>query len=58
MSAVLSLEDDALFCSAVLKTRDHIFTLKRCGLCRELNDNHLTGRIPPELGKLTDLFDL
>lgn len=27
-------------------------------LCRELNDNLLTGHIPPELGKLTDLFDL
>lgn len=27
-------------------------------LCRELNDNHLTGHIPPELGKLTDLYDL
>lgn len=27
-------------------------------LCRELNDNRLTGHIPPELGKLTDLFDL
>lgn len=26
--------------------------------CRELNDNHLTGHIPPELGKLTELFDL
>lgn len=25
---------------------------------RELNDNLLTGNIPPELGKLTDLFDL
>lgn len=25
---------------------------------RELNDNLLTGGIPPELGKLTDLFDL
>ena len=25
---------------------------------RELNDNQLTGNIPPELGKLTDLFDL
>uniref|UniRef100_A0A5B7CCD8 Protein kinase domain-containing protein n=1 Tax=Davidia involucrata TaxID=16924 RepID=A0A5B7CCD8_DAVIN len=24
----------------------------------ELNDNRLTGHIPPELGKLTDLFDL
>lgn len=27
-------------------------------LCRELNDNHLSGCIPPELGKLTNLFDL
>ncbi|KAF8392846.1 hypothetical protein HHK36_021085 [Tetracentron sinense] len=24
----------------------------------ELNDNQLSGHIPPELGKLTDLFDL
>ncbi|KAG5517466.1 hypothetical protein RHGRI_038020 [Rhododendron griersonianum] len=29
---------------------------EHCG--RELNDNLLTGHIPPELGKLTDLFDL
>lgn len=27
-------------------------------ICRELNENQLTGYIPPELGKLTDLFDL
>lgn len=27
-------------------------------LCRELNDNQLAGHIPPELGKLTELFDL
>lgn len=26
--------------------------------CRELNDNQLDRNIPPELGKLTDLFDL
>lgn len=26
--------------------------------CRELNDNQLTGCIPPELGKLNELFDL
>lgn len=25
---------------------------------RELNDNQLIGNIPPELGKLTDLYDL
>ncbi|MFS7966974.1 putative non-specific serine/threonine protein kinase [Helianthus anomalus] len=27
-------------------------------ISRELNDNQLTGHISPELGKLTDLFDL
>nr|CAD1826142.1 unnamed protein product [Ananas comosus var. bracteatus] len=27
-------------------------------LLKELNDNRLTGSIPPELGKLSDLFDL
>ncbi|KAF8376910.1 hypothetical protein HHK36_030280 [Tetracentron sinense] len=32
--------------------------LKMFSLLRELNDNHFCGHIPPELGMLTDLFDL
>jgi hypothetical protein len=27
-------------------------------LCRQLNDNQLVGRIPAELGKLEQLFEL
>lgn len=26
--------------------------------CRQLNDNQLEGKIPPELGKLEQLFEL